>query len=155
MGKLIDIIFKGKKTKVDLSFIEKIIKDSFEIRFNSPEIYNVEKYSEIISIFNSNNYIDLNFNNPTLNIDDFSINNVFIDITIEENNIELLLFFDLCEIGFVNNKINIDFVKNWCSSFIKKYLFELVLCQMDNGDEKEYYFINDEYGPLYYNLEER
>lgn len=77
---------------------------------------------------------------------------VFIDITLNEGALNLLLFFDLIDFMEGEYKAALNTLKIWCEEeMIKLYGFANFACRMDNGNADEYYFDRKGLGPLYNN----
>lgn len=146
---LIEVIFRGLFSIVDFSFVKKLLIDAREVYFTSPEVNSTITFSTAIRIINSKNYVDLVINTDCLRIKNKIVPKVFINIGRNNEEIEILLFFDSKDLKEPNEKMNIDFIKNWTEEFQKQYDFEYYICQMDNADEREYYFDSIGTGQLY------
>ncbi|WP_166923471.1 hypothetical protein [Flavobacterium poyangense] len=151
---LVDLLFKGKLSKIDFSFIDKMLENSREIRFSYPENSSASDYSEIIKILYSNDYVDFVVTTDVLNSDGIRIENVFINIGKDNEEVEVLLFFDLFDIGYKTATDNFLILDNWAKKNQANYNFELMICQMDNGNENEYYFDSNGFGPLWDSVSE-
>jgi len=146
----IDIIFDGKFSTVDLhSLLEALLVNYKDIYFNEPEDVSFETRDDIINIFNKEPSIDFVISSHGLNIFQISIPNVFIQFFVHEGEIELLLFFDFKDLDFSDYKTSIDQLRLWTAKFQEKFKFEYVRCQIDNGNEDEYYFDSNGIGPWY------
>lgn len=149
---LVEVIFRGLFSIVDFSFVKKLITDAREVYFTSPEINLQITYNTVIRIINSNSYVDLVINTDLLQMKNKIVPNVFINIGRNNEEIEILFFFDSNDLKESNEKMNIDYIKYWTVEFQKKYNFEYYICQMDNADEGEYYFDSSRIGQLYEKL---
>lgn len=137
-----------------MSFLDEILADCKEGRFNSPEAFVSSNYNEILKVFEKNSYVDFVVTTDKLNINGQIVKNVFINLGLDSDELELLFFFDTKDLKDLNFKEGIDFLRIWARNFQDKYGFEYVLCQIDNGSEQEYYFDNNGLGPLYSQLSE-
>ncbi|WP_265130975.1 hypothetical protein [Chryseobacterium oranimense] len=145
---LIEVIFKGLFSVIDFSFLEKILLNAKEVRLNDPEINFIKKFEETINVIHSNSYLDLVINTDFLDIKGKIIPRVFINLGRNNEEVEILFFFDLNDIKESNFKMNIDYLKSWTEEFQKKYNFEYFICQPDNADQHEYYFDANGQGKL-------
>jgi len=150
---LIEVIFKGLFSALNFNFLEKILLNAKEVRFNDPEINFIKDFKETINVINSNSYLDLVINTDFLDIKGKIIPRVFINLGRNNEDVEILFFFDLKDIKESNFKMNIDYLKSWTEEFQKEYNFEYFICQPDNADQHEYYFDTDGQGKLYSNIE--
>lgn len=145
---LIEIILKGLFSDIDLSFLSKIISNSKEARFNSPESYLNKTFEEISEIIHSNEYVDFVITTDVFNISEKVISNVFVNLTKDGDSIELLIYFDLLDLNNINEMDGINTLMDWTDKFKRKYNFNYYVCQLDNADEHEYYFDSNGVGPL-------
>lgn len=148
---LIEVIFRGLFSALNFNFVEKILLDAKEVRFNEPEINFIKDFEETINVINSNSYLDLVINTDFLDIKGKIIPRVFINLGRNNEDVEILFFFDLKDIKESNFKMNIDYLKSWTEEFQKEYNFEYFICQPDNAGQYEYYFDTDGQGKLYSN----
>lgn len=148
----IDLIFKGKASLVDLSFLRQLLDNAKESRFNDPERVSFEDYEELLKIIKGNDYIDFVITSDNLAIDNLTIKNVFVNLGLNEGEFELLYFFDLRDLNFSDSNNSLVFLKDWAGKFCYRYSFDYLLCRLDNGTENEYYFKKDGFGPLYETL---
>lgn len=146
---LTEVIFKGSFIKVNLSFLKTFIKDSKETRFNFPETRVLLAYDDIVRAFSSSDYVDFVLSANKVEIGDKFIPNVFVNLGLNEGIYELLLFFDLADINSKSHMESINLLKEWTNKFQKQYGFEYLICQLDNGNQNEYYFDSNGIGPLY------
>ncbi|MDQ0781254.1 hypothetical protein [Chryseobacterium sp. W4I1] len=146
---LIEVIFRGLFSALNFNFVEKILLDAKEVRFNEPEINSKKDFEEMINIINSNSYFDLVINTNLLDIKGKFIPRVFINLGRNNDEVELLFFFDLRDLGETNFKTSINYLKDWVEGFQKEYNFNYFICQPDNADQYEYYFDINGYGKLY------
>ncbi len=145
---LIEIIFKGKLEKVNLNFIQYFLTDSVKIRFNYPENVEKETYESICELFLQENYIDMVIITKKFSLCNFSDKNLFINIGLDDNQIELLLFLDIKDIISTDLKEGINKLKEWAYDFFKNFSFEDMVCKMDGEDYDNNYFSKDGDGPL-------
>lgn len=149
---LVDLKFTGKLSKIDFSFIDNMLIDMREIRFNYPENIDTSDYDEIINILHLYDYIDFIISTDVLNINEVRIENVFINVGKDNEEVELLLFFDIYDIGYRTSYDNLSILNDWTKRIQDKYNFEFAICQMDNGNQNEYYFDSNGPGPLWDNV---
>ena len=149
---LIEVIFRGLFSAVDLSFLKELIAEAREIRFVYPEMSSVKAFEEVIEILNSNTYIDLVITTDNLNIDEKVVPKVFINLGCDNGKIEMLLFFDLKDLSGIVIKGKFDYLEDCMIKFMKEYKFNYYICQMDNAGEDEYYFDSNGIGKLYYEI---
>lgn len=146
---LIEIIFRGIFSVLDFSFLRELLAKAREVYFNFPEINSAVAYNDIIEIINSDTYIDLVINTDYLLINEKNIPKVFINLGRDNEDIELLFFFDLKDLGEATQKMNIDYLKSWAEEFQKRNNFGYFICQIDNANKDEYYFDIYGIGKLY------
>ncbi|MEG1199912.1 MAG: hypothetical protein RSD53_11005, partial [Algoriella sp.] len=120
-----------------------------EVYFTSPEVNSLITFNNVKRIINSNNYVDFVINTDCLQIKNKIVPKVFINVGRNNEEIEILLFFDSKDLKESSQKMNINIIKNWTNEFQKLYNFEYYICQMDNADEEEYYFDINGNGRLY------
>jgi len=70
-----------------------------DVTFNYPENIDTSNYDEIIKILHSYDYVDFIISTDILNMDKIRIENVFINIGKDNDEVELLLFFDIYDLG--------------------------------------------------------
>ncbi|KMQ59943.1 hypothetical protein ACM46_16930 [Chryseobacterium angstadtii] len=148
----IEIIFKGLFSVSNFNLLKKLLLNAKEVRFNDPEINSVNGFDEVIKIINSNTYFDLVINTDHLEIKEKIVPRVFINLGRNNDEIEMLFFFDLKDLNESNFKISIDYLRDWAEEFQKKYSFKYFICQPDNADQYEYYFDINGQGSLYNNI---
>jgi hypothetical protein len=149
---LIEIIFRGKSLITDFSFLIRFLKSCGEVRFNFPEVTISTNYEDIIKIFKSNSYVDFVITINELDILGRIVPNVFINLGLDDGKVELLFFLDLKDLSKTGHREGIDLLKDWAYEFKTKYRFDTVVCQMDSGNSREYYFDENGFGPLYNQL---
>ena len=145
----IEIIFKGLFSVLNVGFLSELIVNARAMRFNYPEEFVATDLSQIVDIFNKAEYVDFVVTTNRFVINESAVPNVFINLTKDGNDAELLVYFDYED---VNRDIGIDKLIGWANVFQKKINFEYHVCQMDNADENEYYFDSNSKGPLYAKL---
>ena len=146
---LLEIIFKGVFSVLNLSFLSQFIINGKDLRFNYPENYHSKNFEEIVKKIEDNEYVDFVITTDEFYIDERIIPKVFINITKDKDNVEILLYFDLQDFNKKDTKKGIDELINWTNSFKINYNFNYYVCQIDNADEMEYYFDSNGIGPLY------
>lgn len=146
---LIELIYKGLLHKLNFTFLRNILMDAREVRFNFPELNFAMNIDEVIKTINSNSYVDLIINMDFLEIKEKIVPNVFINLSRNNDEIEVLFFLDLVDLKEATPKSNIDYLKNWAIEFTKKYNIEYFVCQIDNAEKDEYYFDSNGIGKLY------
>ncbi|SFN28184.1 hypothetical protein SAMN05421594_2032 [Chryseobacterium oleae] len=146
---LIEIICKGLFSVLNFNFLEKLLLNSKEARFIDPEINSIKDFDEMINIINSNSYCDFVISTDFLDIKGKIIPRVFINLGRNNDEVEILFFFDLKDLKESNFKMSIDYLKDWVEEFQKKYNFNYFICQPDNADLNEYYFDIHGKGKLY------
>lgn len=146
---LIEVIFKGLLSAIDLSLTRKLAEGAKEIYFNAPEISSVKSSDEVIEIIQSNPYVDLAINTNSLKVDQIVVPKVFINLGRNNDEIEILFFFDLDDLAIGTPADNLNYLKNWTIQIQQKYNFSYFICQMDNANEEEYYFDSNGIGKLF------
>lgn len=146
---LIEVICKGLFSALNFNFLEKILLHAKEIHFNDPELNSIKDFDEVISIINSNPYFDLVINTDFLDIKGKIVPRVFINLGRDNDEVEILFFFDVKDLEESNFKMSIDYLKDWIEEFQRKYNFNYFICQPDNADQYEYYFDTNGQGKLY------
>jgi hypothetical protein len=138
---LVDLIFKGSFSVINFGFLEQLILQSRETRFNYPENASVKTFDDIMMIIKSNHYVDFIISLNFMAINDINTPDVFINIGREDEKIEMLLFFDMKDLNKDFSK-GLDYLYNWSVFFKNKYNFGSFFCQIDGGgiDENDYYF---------------
>jgi hypothetical protein len=152
MTTLTEIIFKGIDSKIDFSFLSALLANSKETRFNAPEIVSSGLFEDVANVFNSESYVDFIITTNSLNISGQVVRDVFINLGLDDGEVELLFYFNLEDVGYLSFKDNIDHLRKWAEHFNSGYNFERYICQMDNAGDEEYYFNENELGPLYRKL---
>ena len=114
---VLDIIFKGKFSATTFNFLEKLLVKSDEVRFNSPENLTACTYEKIAEVFHSNSYVDLTITSNHLVIQETNVPHVFINLTRDEDELELLFYFDLKDLGIGTYKNKFDTLRNWAEAF--------------------------------------
>lgn len=112
MTTFIDLIFKGYSKNINYDFLDKFMISTEDINFMYPE--NITKISKeiILHVLESNNYVDLVISANYIELFEFHISNLFINISRNDKNIEILLFFDL--------KDSINYLYEWSILFKNK-----------------------------------
>lgn len=151
---LVDIVFTGEYSSLDFEFIKNLMSKSRVVRFNSPEISAPGKYEEAIAVFNSNEYADLVVITDHLDVDGVIIPHVFINLTRDENEFELLFYFDLKEFSSGAYKEKFAMLEAWARAYKANYGFNYFVCQINHASEEEYYFDSNGLGPLYPTIKE-
>lgn len=144
MNSLVEIIFRGILPSVKFDFLKSHFLKAKKLYFNSPEISSVNTFNDVIEIINSNTYIDLVINTDELRIHQKKVPRVFMNFGRNNDEVELILFFDLKDLSEPTIKESIDLLQNWVSDFKNEYQFNYFICQADNAAKDEYYF--DIYG---------
>ncbi|MET3878792.1 hypothetical protein [Chitinophaga sp. OAE865] len=146
---LIDVIFRGLLPALDLSFLKKLLTDAREVHFNFPENRLIKTFEEIIGVIRSNSYVDLAISTDCLDMEGKIVPKVFINLGRDNNDIEILFFFDLRDLNEATPGKNIDYLRKWMSEMKRKYHFQYFICQDDNAGEDAYYFDSNGIGRLY------
>jgi hypothetical protein len=146
---LIEVIFRGQFSTLDFSFLKKLIDGAKEIYFVSPEIPSIEAFDEVLDVLNSNAYVDLVVNTDCLKIYGKIVSRVFINLGRNDEDIEVLFYFDLKDLNEDTPKSSIDYLKKWVMNIQNEYNFQYFICQMDNASINEYYFDSNGIGELY------
>lgn len=143
MTTLIDLTFKGIFSNIDFTFLKKVISQKREMNFNSPENTTVSTFDDIMNVFASNEYVDFTISSDSLDIYHINIIDVFINIACDNENFDMLLFFDLKDL---NNDFyeGLDNLYHWSMDFKNKYNFESFICQTDGVNTKEDYYFNSD-----------
>lgn len=149
---LVDIIFRGTFSKLNFSFLESLLVNSKEVRFNDPAIDLVKDFEKIIAIIKSHDYFDLVINTDFFTVDEKTVPKVFINLSRNKQDVEILFFFDLDDLKEITLKESLNYLKEWMQKFQNKFGFEYFICQIDNANEDEYYFDIKGFGKLYNNL---
>ncbi|MFT3823042.1 MAG: hypothetical protein QM731_03945 [Chitinophagaceae bacterium] len=146
---LIEIVFDGIYGKVNFEFLPQLLSGARDISLYDPEIPLPESLEDIVNVFDSNDYVDIVITTDQLNINDNIVKSGFINLGKNDENVELLLYFDLRELNEVIYKKEIEFLKKWVDEFVNTYRFQHFICKMDNAGEFEYYFDSNGWGPFY------
>ncbi|PUV21078.1 MULTISPECIES: hypothetical protein [Sphingobacterium] len=146
---LIEIIFKGVFSTLNISFLSELLFGAKEIRFNLPELSSSYELETIIKIFNLNSYVDLVITTDKLNVNGRDVKNVFVNIGRNDDDFDLLFYFDIKDLDGNNYKLKVDHLKTWANNFCDRYNFNYFIGQMDNANDEEYYFDSNGIGPLY------
>lgn len=152
MSFLIEVIYKGVRSSINFSFLRDIFTQSKKIYFNSPGVPLIKNFDEVIEVINSNAYVDLVINTDRLNIYEKDVSNVFINLERNNDEIVLLLFFDLKDLKENSVKEGIDCLIKWAMEFKSEYQFNYFICQTDNAGKDEYYFDSNGVGKLYHEI---
>lgn len=148
----IDLIFTGSFKSVALKSLLYFFRDAKNSWFNSPEISTPSKEEDIINVICTNDYIDYVISAEMVEISGTVVSGVFVNLGKDDGNLELLLSFDLKDMQKENYGTAINDLQVWSIQFRDNYGFGNVRCQIDNGGENEFYFINSTLGPLYNKL---
>jgi hypothetical protein len=147
---LIDLIFTGKVELVNFGFLHQFIGDFDEAYGMTPEIPSIATIEEVILLLKSRPYAHITTRTDHLILDDKKIKHVYVGLTADNGSMELLLFFNLNDVGSTSPKSAVDFLRAWAKKSCETYNFDYVVCQMDEGNENERYF--DSNGALYATL---
>jgi len=152
---LIEIIFKGRFTNMDFSFLDEILKNARQIYFNFPELEIKEKenYEVVVKVINNATYVDLVVNTDYLGLGEKVVSDVFINVGRDEEAVELLYFLDLNDLNESTPKKALNFLNQWMLDMSKKCAFDYFICQFDNASDGEYYFDSYGFGKLYKEIE--
>jgi hypothetical protein len=145
---LTEVIFEGVIQDINFEFLKGLLSHCRRARFNYPEIDNLN-FDFIISLIQNSEYIDLAFDSFEL---DF-VKNIFVNLVVDNNKIELLFFMDLKDVKCSSYKEAIDKIINWAKDFEGTHNFTSIICQPDNADEYDFYFKNGSYGIMYDGLD--
>lgn len=146
---MIEIIFKGRFSKIDFGFLRNLIFASKEVRFNDPAMYSFENIDDVITVFDTNSYFDFVITTDMLNIDGRTVPKVFINIGRDSQDIDLLFFFDLKDMQGDSLIGDLEHLKKWVSDFSNQYCFDFFTCRIDIGAKEDYFFDSNGYGRLY------
>lgn len=149
---LIEVIFKGVFSTLNFSFLGDLFIKAKEVRFNDPEIDLVKDFEKMTAIINSNDYFDLVINTDFFSVSRITVPKVFINLSRNKEEVEILFFFDLEDLRETDLKKSLDYLKKWVQEFQNKFGFEYFICQIDNANDDEYYFDIKGFGKLYNNL---
>lgn len=144
---LTEILFGGSVSKLNFEFLKDLLYKSEQVRYNFPEGENID-YNFIVNLLKNSEYVDIAFDSLILN----SIPNVFANLVLDNERVELLFFLDLKDIRFETNKESVDMLITWAQDFGVTYNFEVILCQPDNAEKDEFYFKNGNYGSCYWKI---
>ena len=146
---LVDVIFRGLVSMLDFSFLKDLLSNAREIRFSFPEDQVYETYDKVVDIINSDVYVDLIINTSCLLVGEKIVPRVFINLGRNNEDIEVLFFFDLNDIGEDTPIRNLEYLKGWMIKMQDNYHFQYFICQFDEAAEDEYYFDSNGIGKLY------
>ncbi len=149
---VIDLIFKGKTGKIDFRFLELLLSNAKNAYFNYPLNHAISPISEVYAAVADNDYVDFVIIKEFLVINRKDVPKVFINMGRNFDDIDILFFFDINDINEPSLKMNFDYLKIWAHTFQAQFHFDQFVCQMDNADDKEYYFDSKGYGQLYHDL---
>lgn len=153
MNSLVEIIFRGLLSSIRPDFLKDLILKAKDLYFNSPAVSAVRTFEEVTQIINSHSYIDLVINTNELGIYEHNLPRVFINFGRNNDEVELIFFFDLKDLSEPTIKESLDLLQNWVSEFKSAYQFNYFICQIDNAAKDEYYFDTFGKGKLYGNIE--
>jgi hypothetical protein len=134
----VDILLNGSKQEIENNFLEEFLEKASQLTFNDPPILANDNLDYILQIIKENEYIDLVIISD-LTFGEETVKNIFINIGVDNDGVEVLLFFDLLELK-KDPRTALHIIKSWCASFADTYNCHSYVCQIDNGDEDEYYF---------------
>jgi hypothetical protein len=146
---LMDIIFRGEYATLNLNFLKELLLKAKEVRFSYPEISTPDTYDGFMEVFHSNSYADLAIITDHLEINNVIVPHVFINLTRDENEFELLFYFDIRDYGNGTHREKLDELEKWARSYSADYGFNYFVCQINNANLEEYYFDSEGHGPLY------
>ena len=146
---LVEIIFRGSFSDTNWDFIRGFLSKSKRVYFNIPEIDLSISFDVVIDSMKSNYYFDLVINTDFLEIKEKVIPQVFINITRNHNEVNILLFFDVNSLDEASSQTNLDYLRDWAIQFEKEFRFEYFICQIDNAGDGEYFFDSKGIGKLY------
>lgn len=145
---LVEIIFIGSFSELNFNFLKNLIVKAKEVRFNDPEVNSLNSFNEIFDVISVNNYFDMVINTDFLIINEKVIQRVFINLGRNNDEIELLLFFDLKDLNEHNVNVSLNYLQKWSEEFQNKFNFQYFICQPDNAGSNEYYFDSNGSGNL-------
>lgn len=149
---VIDLIFTGLLAEVNINFISFLMDGKNDSYFLEPEDTKGENFEEVVSVFESHHCCHFTIHNSQLKMNNKLVRYVFIDITLNESALSLLLYFDLVDFMEGEYKAALNTLKIWCEEeVIKVFRFSNFECRMGDGNEDEYYFDRKGLGPLYDN----
>jgi len=158
----VNFIFKGKSTKVDLSFLESVINtQNHSTYINTPNIEDNKlcDYSVFKQLFNNEKELFVVSHTKCL---DFFVNlnsdfEAYIDIykNFDETTFLITSFFESFQLEITQNEAKKKFEALFSISkeFIEKYKFDEFYCKLYEDDD-DYYFNHKGYGNLYNQLNE-
>jgi len=98
----------------------------------------ITDYMRILKVLNKEQYVDLVFDKSNIVVDEFLMPNVFVNLTKDGNNVELLFFIS------IKNLEDIDqfFLKLrvWSLEFMSNTGFLKFVCYMDNFEDEGFVF---------------
>lgn len=143
----VDVVFRGFLADVNLQFITLLLEKSEECYFSSPE-YNLDvDLVAILDVIEKSSYVDFYIVSTEVVISEIHVPNVFANIGVDNGKVEILFFLDVQYLSS-DFKTSLNLLNQWMKQFSTKFGFKYFRCQMDNGNEEEYYFDSNGYGPL-------
>lgn len=140
MKTLIDLIFKGKFSKIDLEFIKEFSLKNREMYFIYPEKILMKNIDEIFGKFKADTYVDFSMSLYYISFNEAKVPDIFVNIGRDDDEFELALFFDLKDLNKDFSE-GLDYLHNWSIFFKNKFNFDSYFCQADGENyENEYYF---------------
>lgn len=146
-----EIIFRDELKNVQKTFFEYLIKDSFQFSLLEPKSLSDLGSIDMIDILYHSEYVDLIFNKK-LRFVDYEIPDVFVNIGIDNRLLDVLFYFDLRDFDSHNYKNIVDSLFIWSKQISQEYNIKEFVCQIDNANPDEFYFNQDQFGIIYYQL---
>ncbi len=136
---LVDLIFKGSFSNICFDFLNNINSDFEDRTFIFPENVSIKTFDNILNIFKLNDYVDFKISAKTITFNNIILPNVFVNIGRDNNDVEMLLFFDVKDICENFNQ-GLTILQDWAITFKNTYNFDAFFCQTDGTNYEEEYF---------------
>lgn len=150
---LTELLFTGSPSFDKFAFIAGLLNGARDIRFNFPELGKPPDPASILPLIDTENYLDLIFVIPNLELDGANFERVFVNVGKNNDSLEILLFFDLKDSQQKDYRASIEILQKWTEKIIAETGFEKVTCRLDNASEKDYYYFDqDGFRSLYWQL---
>ncbi|WP_121964596.1 hypothetical protein [Myroides sp. N17-2] len=150
---LIDVVFIGVYNDSIYNLLSYLLlngKMCDYAQYNGKEIAREDFH---LAEIGQGSYVFFSLGMRVLTLENYVIPDLYIDFTKQDDNLEILLFFDIDNLGGITTQDKLDGLKLWCDRIKDKYSFSTYSCCMDNGDVtdiNELYFDSEgRYGSLY------
>lgn len=150
MEEIIELIFYGKIEGLNLQFLKEYLTTAKNTTLNGESVQLGSAYDLVDTLKQNREYIDLSFGLDSLDFNGSLIPKVYCEFGLSENgNAEVLFFFGIKDAPGEGLIEKLLFTRKWANEFKEENALETFVCQLDNGNEDEYYFNDVALGPLF------